>query len=302
MKKYLINILVFAMLIIVLDIMVRFVAGFLIDHVKSGETFKNKYICDRTAEEILIMGSSRGVHHYDPRIIQDSLGLTCYNCAYDGCGSITAYGLLRILTEHYTPKVVVYDILPGFDYLDSDKDKSKYLGALKYFYDRDGIDSLFIKVNPYEQWKMKSWLYRLNSTSIQLLSEYMMNRNETVQGFLPQRKKMKYEPVIDEIHKHLEYDSLKMECFTRIIDICKAKGIILIFAVSPSYKKTDDYEYDYAKKLAAEKGIPFVSHYCDATLNCNKDYFYDSIHMNETGATVFTKKFVGEIRNCLLKR
>ncbi len=249
---------------IALDIMIGYAAGYLIDHAKSGATFKNKYIC---------------VHHYDPRIIQDSLGMTCYNCAYDGCGSITAYGLLKILTEHYTPKVIIYDVQPSFDYLKADKDNSKYLGALKYFYDRDGIDSLFIKINPTEQWKMQSWMYRLNSTSIQLVSEFLMNRNESFQGFVPQ-------------NHPLEYDSLKMECFTRIINICKAKGITLIFAVSPCYQRTDDYMYDYAKRLAGENNIPFISHYCDTTINHNKDYFYDSVHMNEKGSTRFTKILV----------
>lgn len=284
---------------VALDIMIGSAAGYLIDHAKSGATFKNKYICDRTSEDILIMGSSRGVHHYDPRIIQDSLGMTCYNCAYDGCGSITAYGLLIILTEHYTPKVIIYDVQPSFDYLKADKDNSKYLGALKYFYDRDGIDSLFIKINPAEQWKMKSWMYRLNSTSIQLVSEFLMNRNETFQGYMPRARKMNYEPEIDEKRQELNVDPLKMECFHRIVNICKSRGIKLIFSASPSYKKTDDYEYDLAKEVAKKNGIPFVTHYCDTTINCNKDYFYDSVHMNETGATEFTNIIVGELKRLL---
>lgn len=299
MKKFIVNIFVFAMLIIALDIAISYAAGYMIDHAKSGATEKNKYICDRTTENILIMGSSRGVHHYDPRIIQSSLGMTCYNCAYDGCGSITAYGLLRVLLEHYTPKVVVYDVMPVFDYLTYEKDNSQFLGTLKYFYDRDGIDSLFIKVNPNEQWKMKSWLYRLNSKSIQLLTENLMNRNDNVQGYMPQKRRMNYEPEISETRKVLEYDSLKVECFNRIIDICKERGIKLILSISPSYKKTDDYEFEYAKTLAKQKGIEMITHYCDTAINRNKDYFYDSVHMNEIGATEYTKMITNEIRAIL---
>lgn len=299
MKKYIINIAIFAVLMIALDIAVGYVATYLIDHAKSGATYKNKYICDRTTEDILIMGSSRGVHHYDPRIIKDSLGMTCYNCAYDGCGSITAYGLLKILTEHYTPKLLIYDVQPSFDYLKTDSDNSQYLGALKYFYDRDGIDSLFIKVNADEQWKMKSWLYRLNSTSIQLLSEYMMNRNATIQGFMPMDLRMNYEPDIDENRKDIILDMLKVECFNHIIEICKGKGIKLIFAVSPSYKKTDDYEFDFVKRIAEDEDIPFINHYSDSSINCTRSYFYDSVHMNADGADDFTTIFVHELREII---
>ena len=299
MKKYIINIAIFAVLMIALDIAVGYAATYLIDHAKSGATYKNKYICDRTTEDILIMGSSRGVHHYDPRIIEDSLGMTCYNCAYDGCGSITAYGLLSILTERYTPKIIVYDVHPGFDYLLTEKHNSQYLGALKYWYDRHGIDSLFIKVDPSEQWKMKFWMYRINSTSIQLLSEFLMHRNETVMGYMPRAHKMNYEPIIDESRKNLDFDPLKLECFQRIVKICNNRGIKLVLSVSPSYMKSDDYEFDLAKKIAKDNGIPFVSHFCDTNINTNKDYFYDSVHMNKIGATEFTNMFVSDLKSIL---
>jgi hypothetical protein len=54
------------------------------------------------------------------RIIQDSLNMTCYNCGYDACGIITAYGLLRTLYKRYTPKVILYEVTPKFDCLEGD--------------------------------------------------------------------------------------------------------------------------------------------------------------------------------------
>ena len=37
-----------------------------------------------TNEDILIFGSSRALHHYNPQIIEDSLGMTCYNVGSGG--------------------------------------------------------------------------------------------------------------------------------------------------------------------------------------------------------------------------
>ena len=269
---------------------------YLVSHAISGETMKNAYICDHTSEDILIFGSSRAVHHYDPIILQDSLGLSCYNCAYDGCGSITAYGLLKILIQHYTPKVIIYDVAPGYDYLKSDKDNTKYLGPLKVYYDREGIDSIFVKSDSKEGYKMRSKMYRLNSQLIQMLSENIVKRNETVNGYLPENKKMQYEPEINEEVRN-EYDTLKMNCLGRFVVECKQRGIKLVFYASPSYKKTNDGEFSYIKALSKKEGIPFVNHYTDSSFIYNKDYFFDSVHMNQSGATKYTQYIVSELRN-----
>lgn len=68
MKKFLLKLLLFAVLFVTVDKTAGLVATYLFDHAKSGATEKNKYIASRTNEDLLIFGSSRGVHHYDPRI------------------------------------------------------------------------------------------------------------------------------------------------------------------------------------------------------------------------------------------
>ena len=299
MKKYIIGILIFFFCFWGADRLVGHISDYLVEHAISGNTQKNEYICDHTNEEILIMGSSRAVHHYDPRIIEDSLGMSCYNCGYDGCGSVTAYGLLKILSSRYSPKVIIYEITPGFDYLKIDKDNTKYLGPLKNYYDRDGIDSIFMTVSPTERWKMCSYMYRMNSKALQMLSENIVKRNETIKGFHTKEKSMSYEPDIDETHKELEFDDVKINCLRKIISLCKKHKIKLVFSVSPSYNKTDSYKYAYAENLAKVNNIPFISHYSDTLINRNKDNFYDQVHMNMKGAQIFTRKIVCELKTII---
>lgn len=301
MKKYIIGITIFFVCLFCADRLVGLVSDYLVEHAISGETQKNEYICDRTNEEILIMGSSRAVHHYDPRIVEDSLGLSCYNCGYDGCGSITAYGLLNILSKRYSPKAIIYEITPEFDYLKTDKDNTKYLGPLKNYYDRAGIDSVFMTVSPTERWKMCSYMYRINSKAIQMLSENIMKRNETIKGFQAKGTSMSYEPIIDETHKELQYDDVKIKYLKGIISLCKKHEIKLVFSVSPSYKKTDSYVYAYAEDLAKVNRIPFITHYSDTMINRNKENFYDQVHMNMKGAQTFTKVFVSELKSIIEK-
>lgn len=269
---------------------------YLLDHAISGQSEKNKYICDRTSEEILIMGSSRAVHHYDPTIIEDSLGMSCYNCGYDGCGSITAYGLLQMITKRYSPRLILYEVTPEFDYLMTEKDNTKYLGPLKLFYDRDGIDSIFIKVDHMEQYKMRSMMYRMNSRLMVLFSENYMKRNETIKGYLPKNDVMKYEPVNNEEDNLIEYDSLKMECLNRIIELCKSKRIELAFYVSPCFRKSNTSKYDYVEELAKKYGLPFMNYCCDTFFIGKRDLFYDAVHLNSVGATMYTNKSISKMK------
>ena len=293
----------FAILFVVADKAVGLLATYLFDHARSGATEKNKYIADRTNEDLLIFGSSRGVHHYDPRIFEDSLGVTCYNCAYDGCGIITAYGLLVSLTEHYTPKAIIYDVMPNFDYIQDGEPNAKYLGPLKLLAlgggVKHGLDSIFVDVAANEKWKMKSNMYKINSKLIQLLTENLVERNITVKGYLPMNKEMQQEPAIRETGLPTAIDGLKEHYLLKFIQLCKQKGVNLVFYASPSYRKTLDYQFDYIKELSDKEGICFVNHYCDTSFVQNPNYFYDSVHMNQRGATAYSSVVAAELRDSL---
>ena len=85
---------------------------------------------------IIILGSSHAVRHYVPSVIQDSLGLTCYNCGEPGCGIIPAYARYKMVAERNKPKLVIYEVTPGYDYLVSD-DYSKYLGKVRQYSEKN---------------------------------------------------------------------------------------------------------------------------------------------------------------------
>jgi hypothetical protein len=298
MKKYIVKIFIFFAIMISLDVVVGYLSDYLVENAKGGATLKNEYICEKTKEDILIFGSSRAFHHYNPQIIQDSLNMTCYNCGYDACGIITAYGLLRTLYKRYTPKVILYEVTPKFDCLEGDN--FSFLGPLKLIYSKSDIEDVFENVSYNEKFKMKSGMYRVNSKFIQLITENVMNRNQTIQGFLPEDRQMDFEPenVAPEINE--SYDSLKVSYLNKFVELCKNKGISLVFMVSPSYKATNDAYFEYMIKFAEKNNIPFINYYCYKPITENKEFFYDEIHLNRKGADEYTKTFVSENKDFLM--
>ena len=164
---------------------------------------------------------------------------------------------------------------------------------------KHGLDSIFVDVAANEKWKMKSNMYKVNSKLIQLLTENLVERNLTVKGYLPMNKEMQQEPAIRETGLPTAIDGLKEHYLLKFIQLCKQKGVSLVFYASPSYRKTLDYQFDYIKKLSDKEGIRFINHYCDNSFVQERGYFYDSVHMNQRGATAYSSVVAVELRDSL---
>lgn len=169
MKKFIAHIIIFFIVVSLMDVSFGYICRYLNSHAKGGDTQNHYYIAKECDKDILIFGSSRCSHHYVPKIIEDSLGMSCYNCGVDGNGIIYLYSRLLMMTNRYIPKVIIYDIQQNFDV--EVGDNMRYLGWQKRFYDQSGLKEVFKMVNSMEQYKMWSQLYRYNGDFIQMLSD-----------------------------------------------------------------------------------------------------------------------------------
>ncbi len=130
MKRFLLKVLLFFACVVVMDNVLGYGFSWLRVNAKGGSTANCEYIANRANEDIIILGSSRAAHHYVPKIIEDSLGMSCYNCGEEGNGVILAYGRLKMLTNRYKPKLIMYEITPGYDY-GTIEPNTKFLGYLR---------------------------------------------------------------------------------------------------------------------------------------------------------------------------
>ena len=128
MKHFVIKTLLFLVIVAAAD----FLFGWMMDGVlrgtMKGDWGRNNYIFSGVRSDVIILGSSRAIHHYDPQILSDTLGLTCYNCGEDGMGILLMYARYRAIRERYVPRLVIYEVLPEYD-LQEESDNLKYLKA-----------------------------------------------------------------------------------------------------------------------------------------------------------------------------
>lgn len=293
MKKYLIKILLFFAAIAVLDVIFGMACQYMNDHSKGGGIKSRYYVCKESNEDVLVFGSSRAKHHYVPDIIEDSLGMTCYNTGEDGNGIILCYGFLKMITDRYSPKLIIYDVTAFDTYED---DNMKYLDLMKPYYHEPGIDSIFWSVSPKTKFMMMSNLYRYNTTCLRVLGNYIHPMNSYPKGYSALHKVMGYEPVVKNPEPGT-VDTLKIDYFEKFMQLSKTSGIQLVCMVSPFYKAPADAAYyEPVQELCEKNDVPFLYYGADSDITEEKSYFEDRIHMNDAGARFYTSKIMKELK------
>ena len=299
MKLFLRKFLLFVVILVGFDMLSGFLFRALVKHAKGGDTARNEYIANKVAAPILIFGSSRAIHHYAPQILRDSLGMDCYNCGQDGMGIILFYGRYKMITERYVPRVIIYDVLPSFDF--EEGDDYSYLGWLRPYYDKEGIDSIFWKIAPNERYKMCSQMYRYNGKILQMLIDNVKETHEESNGYRPAYGSMRYEPQGQVITTPIKIDAVKLYFWKKFIQDCHKNGTQLIFALSPFYGGGNSVHSTYSVmyKLSKQYNIPVINHYNDKDIIGRKDLFMDSYHMNNFGAEMYSKIIAYELHDII---
>ncbi len=298
MKKFLLRIFLFLVLIVAFDCLLGVVCEELVKNSKKGSKIEKRLHVARYGEEdVLILGSSRALHHYDARLIADSLGMSVFNGGLSGKGIITAYGYFAMAAERHTPRLLVYEITPEYDYFPGDN--FSYLEDLRLFYDDEVVKEIFSKVDAREKWKMWLQTYRYNSMLPQLLLDCTHPRHISVQGYRPFDGALSQEPPRPVLRTDLRTDSLKVHYLNRLIADCERLGIRLVFAVSPKYYSGDIANLCFIEHLCEHRGLPLLNHYADTAFVGHREFFKDGAHLNRVGATHYSRRIASELRMVL---
>lgn len=301
MKKFLLRVILFFALVVVMDFAFDKTFSFLRSHAMGGSTANCEYIANRCTDDIIILGSSRATHHYVPQIIEDSLGVSCYNCGEEGNGIVLAYGRLNMLVERYRSKLVVYDVTPGFDY-GSEDSNTKYLGYLRAYYDKHRLKEIFDDFDDtFSFIKMKSKMYQNTTRVLPYLYDNLVYRDNR-RGYDPlfgqlDISTIKAGPKGDGVN---EVDNLKLEYVSKLIKLLESKRIPLVFTISPWYDYGDNLsEFEPLIRVCEKDSIPIINNLNNPLISQKANLFQDECHLNNEGAVAYTQILVPYIRDLM---
>ncbi len=300
MKKFLVRVSVFFVLVFFCDHLVGFVLYELLCNVKSGSFVAVKKVSEGVDADIVVMGSSRAQHHYDPRVIQDTLEMSCYNVGKDGSGILLMYGRYRMLKRKHIPRYVLYDV-NGFDFGKFKGDYNFLYGLRPYWGEDPVVDSLICLYDKTERLKNFALCHRFNRGLFTLLGgNYVPVVVDGANGFIPNSWDMKHDIAVSQIDPPTVVDSFRIRCLERFLMDCEGKTQV-IFYVSPYYKRTSDKDFSPVVELARKYKVPFINHCSDTAFVWHQEYFCDATHLNHRGAAAYSKVVASELKEMLKK-
>ena len=299
MKKFLFRIAVFFAIVAIVDIASGRVLNYLQSGIAGGRTYAEYHACKESDEDILIMGSSKASHHYVPQVLEDTLGLSCFNCGQDGNGIILQYGRWKMISARYSPKMILYDVTASFD-IDSN-DNMRYMDRLKPYCDDKNVRNYIGGLFPFEKLKLLSNIYRYNYKFLEIISDCGESKAETERngGYLPLNGALRQE-IIDShtVNKaSIEPDEMKLDCLEKLVKECIDRQTKIVFLVSPSFRggTVDLDSFRAVTDLASRYDVPFL-YYGDSEFSYQSELFSDSEHLNDRGAALFTSEVAHVIK------
>jgi hypothetical protein len=268
----------------------------------------NALLDGKINSDIVIYGSSRASVHLNPKVFEDSFKVQAYNLGVTGHNFYMENLRHKLLLEYNKkPKLIVLSL----DYftLDKRKDLFKSRQFLPYF-SNDEITSAIKTYQGFDYFDYKLPLIRYagqqyaiaNAVTVALRPQ--ANKPNWYKGF--DGKKQKWNSNLQEAKRSRgtyvqPFDTGSIQLFDQFLAETKRDCIKVVFVYAPEYIEGQSFVanrneifalYDsFAKKY----DIPFYDYSSDS-LCYNKDYFYNSQHLNYIGANLFTRKFVSDIK------
>jgi len=310
MAKMLVKILMFCFPICIIAYIVDMPLTLAIRQSQGGDTqVWNDIIENKIKSDILIYGSSRALNHIDPFILKDSTGMSAYNLGLSGQN----FTMMKcrhdlIMSTRQVPKYIIFSLDPfTLDKRDDLYNCESFAPFLNEKIIRDATKKF--KGFDFFDYNFPLIRYVGMGTEIILGIKQMLHlkyKKNTIfpRGFSPHYEMWNREfEKVREDRKQIDFadDSETVVAFEQFLDNSKKNGIKIIFVFSPVYKDGQSFIENFESKkkyfaeLAKKYDLPFLDYTSD-TLCSDKNYFFNSMHLNYVGANIFSKHLAHDVK------
>jgi hypothetical protein len=312
------NGLLFLLAVIAFDQVTGALLHYLYFKQKNGPNAETTFTFTKMDQDGIILGSSRGRRNYNPQIIADSLGISCYNAGHDGQTIFYELAIIRMALSRYTPKLVIIDLNPEeMYYREIHYDRLNVLAP--YYHDYPQVRSIYLQKGnrqpdnnsighllwPFnnEQVKMWSQIYRYNSSLLDILTGIFKNRKSD-SGFKPLKGVITKQKADDLIRENAELrdqkgkivDPNKIKGLEEMLSTLTSRGTKVYVSMSPALAPFGmEPSYETLIEVCKKYNVPFKDYSQDMTYN-HIELFFDN-HMNKDGANLFSSNLAHEIKN-----
>lgn len=270
----------------------------------------NDIIHNKIDAELLVYGSSRAWVHFDPEFIFKNTGLSTYNFGVDG----QSFDIQNLRHELYlkekSVKFIIYSVdvntLNDPDGLYNDDQFLPFLLTKSFIRKRirKYNNFSFIDYNvPFLRYmgRIKAQKYFIKDVLNMPLPK-MRNK-----GFAARREEWNDDFAMAKREKNIyikQVDKNTVERFDVFLQSAKRDSIMVIMMYAPehilgqSFVKNRSQIVHIFDSLAQKNNIPFYD-YSKGAMNKEKDFFYNSLHLNAKGVKEFNKLYINDLKNTI---
>lgn len=308
-KIFFLKLLILTCVIIFADVVGGLILNGLFYKQKSGKYFTTSHALKNCKEEIIIFGNSHAAQHFDAPLMQKKLAKTVFNFGNQGQSLFYVSTLVKIILSYHKPELIIINIdYNELRYELTDYQKLSIL--LPYYHTNPIIDSAIAMMPDHELLKARSALYRYNSTIGYLLfNTYNQSYNKSLES-------LGYDPMIGNMcssgSNDLEdgsksdkiiFDSIKINCLTKLINIIKTNRIKLLVTTTPLFNydsaKRDLYR-EKLQKILNKMNVDYLDYGSNADFKGKCELFHDGSHLDPAGADEWTNKCIEHIKKATL--
>lgn len=293
------NLFILIVLFFIVDRLLGLWLQYQFNKVPQGDIKTFTHSITNPSEDIFIYGSSRAMHGYDCAIFKNVLGYSCFNNGKENSTILYHNLVLDEMLKKHIPKIIILDLAPKeFSWGETQNSKTVLANTILPYSIHDTVFANIAKQQfPKEYIKARlSRLYAYKSSVIPIFNA-KKGRETEINGYRPlEGSKVKPVP-LDYGDEEEAPDSVAEHSFDQFVQTVLQHQIRLYVIQSPIYVKY--YEstpsLDYAKKVLEKYNIPFWNYAFDTTLY-KPGFFYDYIHLNKTGAALFSREVAERIK------
>jgi hypothetical protein len=236
------------------------------------------------SKEVVFFGSSRCIHHVNPKIIDSLSKTTSYNMGWAASNPREIYAALKIyLSRNNAPKLVCIQL--DMEHDDTTEDDLARQSLLK-FYGKNMIDDYFsenlqnnIKIPMLASIKYRDFGWR------EILKTMFNNLNKSNQN-------LGFEPIVANGFND-KSNSFKIigkgnllnqnKWISKSIALCRSKNIKVLLFTTPIFKMSNGFFFERLYNLYE------IEYFNDVDSLGDKRYFFDQTHLNSIGADEYSK-------------
>ena len=260
----------------------------------------------KTKAELAVFGSSRAFIQINPKILEEETKLNSYNFGLNGSKFKMQFYRFNIYLKHNSkPKIVVWNLDTfSFSHIEEVFQPNQYVPFM--LWNRD----LYKALDEYKSTNVWDFILPLYRYRDQVYWKDQISRSKKEKlgkdGLFRKEGFMSYDRKWDVNwakmkKKNSDFDFNDYPLLEELIKRCEKENIKLVFTIAPEFYKGQDYmlnrdEVINRYKTTLQKyNLPLLD-YSEDTISYQQKYFYNTTHMNNKGADVFTKELSQDLQ------